>query len=167
MRRSKREREVLDLFGKKSEPTQPSPPHSSKKIFPIVTPVPFHPFLHLIISKKPQVQPTTKQNQRKKIKLHNYGATSILIGPDVRMDEGVAVLLVLGGGVVLNVGGGGIVVAVVVVVVVIKSEQEQVKDVFNEKVVKVSLSSLSNCGMEEDDTAIFVRSVNIKGERVR
>jgi hypothetical protein len=156
-----REREVLDRFGKKSEPTQPTPPYSFKHFFPHCYAGSIPSFPTSLSQENPRSNQQQNKIKEKKRKLHNYGATSILIGPDAKMEEGVAVLLVPGGE-VLNVGGGGI---VVVVVVVAKSEQGQVEDVLNEKVVKVSLSSLSNGGMEEDD--IVVGSVNVKGERGR
>lgn len=92
--------------------------------------------------------------------MHNYCATCILIGPDVKIDvttEGVVVLVLL-----LELGGvgGG-------VVVVVKSEQGQDEDV-DVKVVKVSsLSKEGSVEVVDEEDGIIVGSVNVKGEGER
>jgi hypothetical protein len=116
----------------------------------------FHPSIYLfpfpLIISKPGVQ------HKHKKKMHSYGATCILIGPDVKMDattEGVVVLVLL---VVLGGVGGG-------VVVVVKSERGRGDDGddVDEKVVKAL--SFSNGGMEEVDEEddIANGSFNVKG----
>jgi len=110
--------------------------------------------------------------------LHHYGATSILIGPDVKMDvttEGVVVLavlllLLLGlGGVVLDVGRARVGGIVVDVDVVVKSERGQNDGDVDEKVLKALLLSLSIGGVEGIDedveivVVVVIGSVNVKG----
>ena len=125
-------------------------------------------------------KPNKKTNQQKKKKVHNttnYGGTSILIGPDVKIDattEGVVVLpLLLGlGGVVgrgRGVGGVGVVIIVVAAVKIERGQNDVRVDDVVEKVVVVKVLSFSKGGVEGADedgivVVVVVGSVNVKGE---